>query len=419
MQNAKRAAALFFGVAAFVNSSLAFGAQAQDRVNVVERFNTMNRPIGAEIEGWNIRPVLELRGGYDDNVLVTGQNAVSSSVIQLRGKIESDYHQGPYVVQIGGVLNNFAYIDAPDRNKLEVNAYAELALNLKPTSELRGRISFVEGAETGPDNGIIVNGIFDPYREAGRYFRVPLDAEAEMDFGVTKIESAFHLQAIEHDTQVTKSGLVVNQDFRNGWEADFNVRGTYSPYEVWSIDLKGAAGTCKFEDSRSNTDTWQILFGGTVDLTQLVTVDAYAGYAGQVFENGATAAGFVYGARLQWFASELVSISLDAQREFRAEVETTLSVGTTAFPITQEAVGLRVDWEPLKEMLVQFNAKYARNERDGVVWLQEMSVIELQSTYILTKALRITLGWEYEFGSSTFASRYSRNAMTLGLAASY
>ncbi len=398
---------------------IAYAAPEQAPVGVGDRFNTMHLAPGFAVEGWEVRPGAELRAGYDDNITWASDRAPSSAEFSLRGSIDASQQMGPYALGVSALLRQTWYPDAPDDDKTEANLRASLSADLAPRLVLKGSTSFEAGVETGITNGIVVDGVFDPYTKRATFRRIPLETQVDYSLGRIGLRGDVRLAAVDYDDLTTRSGLRVSQDFRNGFEGEVGLRGSYEVYPDLAAFADVREGARRYEDSNGDSDTLRAVIGGSVEFTRLLVGEAYVGYAGQSFPGGGETSGLSYGAQLHWFARELLSFTFDASREFRAEVDTTAAGVTSAIAVTHDLVSLRAEWEPLRRLLVYAQAGYEQEERDSVNRSDELVSLIVGASYVLTGNLNLEFEYEREDGSSNFAGNFERNRVTLGVAAAY
>jgi hypothetical protein len=420
MPGIKRRSALLLGACSLPwTATIAYAASEQEPVSVGDRFNTMHLAPGFAIEGWEVRPGAELRTGYDDNINWASVGTHSSSELSLRGSVDATQQIGPYALGVNALLRQTWYPDASDDNKTDATLRASIAAEFAPQLVLKGALSATTGVESGITNGIVVDGVFDPYTKRAVFRRLPLEAEVDYSIGRIGLRGNAKIEAVEYDTQTTRSGLKLGQDFRNGFEGEVGLRGSYEvhPNLAAFVDLK--RGAHRYEDSNGDSDTWRAVIGGNIEFTRLLVGEAFVGYAGQSFPGGGETSGLSYGAQLHWFARNLLSFTLDASREFRAEVDTTALGLTSAVAVTHDAISLRAEWEPLRRLLVYAQAGYEQETRETVNRNDELISLIVGATYVLTGNLNFQFEFEHEDGSSNFSGDFERNRVTLGLAAAY
>lgn len=387
--------------------------------SVGDRFNSINRPLGAGVEGWYVRPSLLLRVGYDDNITLSRGRGPSSSELELVGTVEAERGIGPYVLNLGASLGQTWYPQSPENDATEANVNAAIAFDLKPELLLQGAVSFSQSVENGIDNGIFVDGVFEPYARRSEYRRIPFELGLDYHIGGLELLGRAQIAAVEFEPQATLSGLTVPQDFRSGWEGELRFRSGYELYPNVSLFGEAATSARRYRDPQGDRDNWRIAAGGELKFSRLVVGEASVGYTQQSLPNGGETAGLTYGVRLHWFVSELLSVTFDAERGFDGEVVTTASGSTSAVPITHDVISVRAEWEPLRAVLVHAQAGYEQEKHESSGRTDEFRSITVGATYVLTNSLRLVADGGYQFGTSDFSSDIERHHIALGLTAVY
>lgn len=392
---------------------------ASERIDVAERFLQNNQPRVVAVEGWQLRPVAELRVGYTDNVEWRSDLKTGSPEATLRGSIDAIRQTGPHSVQIRGSHATTFYAEGSARTAS--NTSIEAAITMRPSihTQLRASIGYDAVREPGPSNGIEDETGFANYADFSAYQRLPLGLGLVYDLGRYRLEIDASSGSVHFDDQVTVTGDEIPQDFRSGWEHDVRARATWSIHPSLEAFVESAIGFDRYLNDTADTDRFSIAAGGRFDPHPLLRASVLAGFAQQEFRIADGASGIVFAGEMTWFMSPLVTVSLDARRDFRGNVT---SSGSSAFftePATSDSVGLAVDWEPLRQMLVSARSSWVRdttrsgNRRDTAYRL------ELQTRYVLTDRLEALLELEHETGQSNVIGDVSRNRISIGVASSY
>jgi hypothetical protein len=392
-------------------------ARADEPNNVGERFNEMNKAPGLVVDGWQVRPSLSLRGGYDDNITLRRGEGPGSSEFAIRGAIDADQGSGPYLLSLDGAVEQTWYPESRENDATEVEVRAGAVFDGRPF-KLHGSLAYLEGVERAIDNGIFVDGVFEPYEKRPEFRRIPLEIGVDYVSRV-EVKVAAQITAVDYETQTTASGLNVPQDFRRGYESEVRIRGSYEIYPGLALFAETADTMGRYDDSQGDRDTWRVVAGAEFEFTRLLLGEASAGYTQLSLANGGETSGFTYGGRIHWFATELVSFTLSAERRFDGEVTTTGSGVTSATPVTHDLISLRAEWEPLRQLLVYAQAGYDQQEHEQLGQTDDFTSIGAGATYALTSTFRLVMDGSYEFGTSNFSSDVERYRIAIGGVAVY
>ena len=398
---------------------VASAAPNSEPVSVGDRFDALNRTEPVTVDGWRLWPTALLQAGYDDNITLTRGAGPSSSELGLRGTIDAERAVGQYTLNTHASLGQVWYPDAPRNDETDVDAGGLVAYGVKEQLRLHGALAFQQDTDRSIDNGIFVDGVFDPYTTRATYRRVPFEAGFEHQGTVLGLSGRAQFAAVEFDTLTTQSGLDIDQDFRSGWEGELSFRSGFRVTPGASLFAETAALRRRYRDSQADRDTWRVAAGGEVEFTRLIVGEASAGYTEQSLPGGVETSGFTYGARIHWFLSELFSLSLNAERSLDAEIVTTASGTTSALPISHDIARLRAEWEPERRLLIYGQLGYEQESRETAGQTDELTSIVAGATYVLTDSVKVLLGGEVQFGKSDIANDINRRHVTIGVAAAY
>lgn len=388
-------------------------------VSVGDRFYAHNRAQPVTVDGWRLWPTALLQAGYDDNITLTRGAGPSSSELGLRGTIDAERAVGQYVLNTHASLGQVWYPDAPRNDETDVDVGGLVAYGVKEQLRLHGALAFQQDTDRSVDNGIFVDGAFDPYTTRATYRRVPFEAGFEHQGPVLGLLGRAQIAAVEFDSLATQSGLVIDQDFRSGWEGELSFRSGFRVTPGASLFAETAAGTRRYRDSQADRDTWRIAAGGEVEFTRLIVGEASVGFAQQSLPGGVETSGVTYAARIHWFLSELLSLSLNAERRFDAEIVTTAAGATSALPISHDIIRLRAEWEPQRRLLIHGQVGHEQESRETAGQTDELTSVAAGATYVLTDSVKVLLGGEVQFGKSDIANDIDRGHVTIGIAAAY
>lgn len=392
-------------------------ARADEPNNVGERFRELNRPQGLLIEGWQVRPSLLLRGGYDDNITLRRGDGPASSEFAIRGAIDADQGVGPYLLSLAGAVEQTWYPESRDDDATEIEVRAAAVFDGRPF-KLHGSLAYLQGVERAIDNGIFVDGVFEPYEKRPEFRRIPVEIGVDYTSGI-ELKGTLQVTAVDYETQTTLSGLSVPQDFRRGTESELRIRGSYEVYPGLSFFGETATTWGRYRDSQGDRDAWRVATGSSFEFSRLLLGEASAGFTQLSLPNGGETSGFTYGARIHWFATELVSLTLNAERRFDGEVTTTALGVTSATPVTHQLISLRAEWEPLRQLLLYAQAGYDQEQRDQLGQTNDFTSLSAGATYALTRTFSLVADASYEFGTSDFSNDVERYRIAIGAIAAY
>jgi hypothetical protein len=397
-------------------------AWAGEPVSVGARFEEENRTPGLKALGWELRPSLALRGGYDDNANRSAGDPRSSTLIGLRGALDARRQLGPAELAFDTSVEQEWYLDAPDEDVLTAGANLRGAIYVGGQVTLRGAVGIQRGADEvdSSDNGVVVLGVLDPYIGRPEFTRIPLELGLEQDRGRFFWDASLRATNVTYDDQKTLGGLTIAQGFRNGWEAEAVARFGYRISQGYGFFLRGEANERRYDEASADNNGFKVSGGLEFELSRLLTGEVSAGWAQQTYDvTGRTDAAWTYGAGLTWFASPLLSFTLDASRDFRADQTIDGSGASTTTPVLRDAVALRGELEVLRPLMIYAQAAYSQNESDDGVQNNSLTQFSLGSAYVISRNFRLNAEYGYSLAETNNVGEIVRNAISVGLIAAY
>jgi hypothetical protein len=402
--------------------SLSVPARAAEPVSVRARFEDENRTPGVKALGWELRPSLGLRGGYEDNANRSVDRPKESAIVALRGALDARRQLGPAELAFDAAVEQEWYPSASDEDALTAQANLRGAIYAGNQLTLRGAVGVERGVEQpgSGDNGVVVLGALDPYVGRPEFVRIPIEAGAAQDFGRFFWDGAFRASLIEYSDQETEGGLTIGQGFRNGWESAAEARFGYRFSEGYGVFVRGEANRRRYDERAADNDGWKVSAGMDFELTRILTGEITAGWAEQSYAvTGQSNSAWTYGAGLTWFASPLLSLTLDASRDFRADQTIDGTGASVTTPVLRDAVSLRADLEVMRPWLVYAESSYAQSESDDGVQNNSLTRFTLGSAYMVNRYLRLNAAYDYSFAKTNNSGDIVRNGLSLAVIAAY
>ncbi|MFT3809182.1 MAG: outer membrane beta-barrel protein [Micropepsaceae bacterium] len=413
-----RRLSLLLTAAALMGAASAQSAAEPESVG--ERYNRNNAPKGVQMGPWKVTPTATLRGGYDDNVTTVPDNQTASPLVQLRGRIEVSNGEGADYITVNAEVEQTWYTDADDLDHLNARGAAAFQMAVSDTVSLRGSLGVgSEESADSADEGIIVAGSFDPYVDLAKYLQVPGSFGVNFDGGRYVFGASADLVYTDYDPRVTAGGVTVDQAFRNGTNIDLKARAGYRFTPGTGIFAEGGYNIQSYDDEAANSTGWRAVAGIEFEASRLITGEIFGGYASQSYDLGTEVTGLTYGASVDWFATELMSFSLDAKREFGAEqTEILLGLPVTS-AVTRDNVRLGVEYEPLRQVLVRAEGGWRQVDYDGQNRTDQGVFAGLGIDYTISPAFQVKMDYRYDQTTSEVAGETERNVFMLGLTTGY
>ncbi len=389
-------------------------------VSVGERFNRFNASPGIQSGPWKITPTATLRGGYDDNVTTVSIDPVSTPFAELRGRIDAVNEEGSDSFLAYAEISQTWYTDVDDLDHFDARGGLDFAVQADEFVRIRGGIGVSLNSEVDSANeGIVIGGAFDPYVDLAEYLAVPASLGVTYDTGHWFIRGDGAVTYYDYEDRTTLGGSTVDQDFRTGTIADLDFRTGWYFSPSTAVFVQAGYNWQRFKDETADNDGWSAVAGLQFELSRLLTGEVFAGYASQSYASADSTDGLTYGASLDWFATELISLHLQARRDFGAERTAVVGGNAITSPVTHDSVALQVEYEPLRQMLVRGRVGYQVDTYELSDRTDERFYAGLGTDYVISPNFRLNLDYLYDETTSEIAGDSSRNVVSIGLTAGY
>ena len=400
-------------------ATVAGSAAAQDAMTVADRFRQNNPEPVVHTAGWMLRPLVELRAGYTDNVDWVATEAKGSPELTLRGSIEATRETGLLQATLRASLETTQYASRRFDAARNTGAGATLALRPSQSLTLRTSIAYEENKTPTSANGIEIDGDWVPYASFAAFRRVPLTLGVEASIGRHRLDVEATSTYNNYDELVTQTGIAVSQDFRSGWQHGLRTRATWSAHDALEAFIEGEAKIERYVNDTADTDQYSLAVGAVFEPHPLVRAEILAGYAYQDYRIAGGTSGIIFDGDIVWYMSPLVTVTLDASREFRGNVFTTADGAFSTEPATTDRIGLSADWEPLRRLLVSAGSAWTVDETASGDRRDTFVSLSMKAQYVVFDRLHAWLEVEHQSGQSNLIGDVSRNRISLGVSTPY
>lgn len=332
-------------------------------IGVLDRLRPEYQPIGINLGGFTALPVVEARVGQTDNVYQTQTGRVDDGFISLAPRITVKSNWLVHSLRVDAGTRFLRYFKEGDRNEsswyvggagtYDVSSDASVSLSGRTARQYETRFSSV----AIPD-----------VRESNPYQSSTARVLGKLVLARSRIFVAGTYNRLDYKSVDLFSGGRINQDNR---DRDV-LRGTVH-YEYGVTPDTSVSGEISYTKTNydkpltllipnRDSDEWNALVGLSFDLSALVRGSVAAGYVRRTFDaaNYKKASGLSVAARLEYFPTELTTVTFAARRE----VEDANVLESSAYFANSAA--LRVDHELLRNLILNAAGEYEIDDYFGV-----------------------------------------------------
>ena len=377
-------------------------------------------PIDFDFGGLTLQPQVSVTSLFNDNEKYATSNAKAdvSFRIQPAFSLGSNWNRNGFGLQ--AFVAQTEYVRDSEDNSTEYGATATGHLDVQEdfTVDLRGSDQHLVLSRSDPDIPVDTLGPVEFDRREGQVT-------------VTKTLPIFQLQGIvavrneDYGTVGLPDNFTYDASGRNGTYLSYSGRVSYGVSPAVAVFLgalydQGFRPT--FENLNQDAQGFNLAGGVNFDLTRLARGELAVGYLVQSYStpNTPTDSGFAFSANLQYFPTQLTTVSITGERRSAPS-----SVAGSPGGISLDG-SVTVDHELLRNLILSAGGQagqvqYRNFVINGVTLPENRTDVgyggSLGATYLLNRLVSLDLAYTYNNYSSTNALRrsYADNKLALTL----
>lgn len=385
-------------------------------VGVMDRERPAYDAKGIPLGGFRLFPTLEESGNFDDNVFRT--NAAQSDFFFVAApsvRLRSEW--GRHFFEVFGGMNNYNYIDFSDQDLTDwrLGSSGRLDVTRALNVKLNGYYGEMHELWSAPNNSV-------GFQAApNRFFHAHAESIASFQPSRLGFEAGFAFDRYNWlDTPRIGGGVLTNDDRdQNEYQSYLKVNYDFSP--GYSAFLKTSYDERDFDlmvdrsGLRRSSHGLHVDGGLTVQISHLLSGDIYLGYLQQNFPQNVVTplknvSGLDYGAELNWYVSQILTVHLTAKRTLDDVVLTNVSMASN------KSVEVSADYEFRPNIIVQAHAGYANASYIGSTRTDDTPTAGVGINYLVNSYASLEFKYNYSDRATTNAAlNYTDNTISVGL----
>lgn len=388
---------------------------ARDRsVAVLDRPHPEYEAIGVPVGAFSLFPRLQFDVDHSDNVFAVETGPVSDLAFHVRPSavLNSNWSQHELNAYFrGDFIRNDKY-QTEDANNWSVGGTGRI--DVQRNFNIASGVDYIKAIEPRTSSNTAISA-----RDPIKFDQAQIYVGTSRIVGRTKLSARADLQSFDYKDGFTLAGAVIDQDVRDRKTAALQGRVDFalSPATAVFVQVTGNeknynAGTVV--TPARDSSGYEALTGVNFEIGALARGEIAIGYVSQSFDNGAYRDIHGFGSRTQveWFPTELTTVTATASRG----IEDAGVAGAGGY--LSSDLGLRVDHELLRNLILSASLKYAKDDYNGVDRNDDRTEFGLGGNYLVNRNLGLTLRYNRTKQSSDGTSsgpNYTVNRVTLSL----
>ncbi|WP_336966217.1 outer membrane beta-barrel protein [Sphingobium aquiterrae] len=361
-------------------------------ISVQQRARPDYDPIGIRSGAFNIFPQVETSLAYSDNVYYSDNNTVSDGSITVAPSVQVVSDWSRHQLRLRGNARLTRYFDETLRNQNPWNLGAlgrvdvGDTLRFIPEVQLAREFENPFSGETTADQSALSN-----------YLRAYGSLRTEYSSGQTKLTLSVDDTNYDFSTIELRSGTIRDQSDRD--RNIFRVTGQAQYAFTPSMAAFAQLGYRKTDyphlllngDANRDSDSWVIIGGVNFDLSALMRGTIGVGYIRRSYDSPLyrNVDGFSAEAKVEYFPTELTTVTLAARRTIEDSFITTTS------GYFDNRASLRIDHELLRNLILSAMGEYAKQDYIGSKQKVDVYRITGSGTYLASNWMSFSLNLAY------------------------
>lgn len=364
-------------------------------------------PLGIRAGSFLIYPTLSVSEAYDDNVFATKNDTDDDLITLISPQVRAESNFSRHSLGLTAGSDVAFHVSETDEDYQDFFVAGDGRLDITRRNFVDAEATLARGhqdrddPEDSGDRGQLTK--FNRYGGALSFTQL----FNRLNFRVTG--SAFRTAYEESDES--------DRD-QNSYEAQLRTGFFVSPrinaFVQGSYNIQKRDRREDFDGIDRDSNGWGVSVGTAVDLTNLLVGEVSVGYRRQSFDQDDfnDEDGIGYGLDLTWTPTLLTTVALSGGGDFRP----TSSEGSDAESNFRSTVGVSVSHELLRNVLLNANANYVRDDFSGVDRTDNTIYLGGGASYLLNRYLSLDAGYTFSNRWSDESSEeFTRNLVRIGV----
>lgn len=377
---------------------LASNFKRDKNVTVRERPRPDYEAVGLKTGGFTLYPRVTIGVEHNDNIYATRNNEQTDEIWRVKPELaaRSNWSRHALGAFASASINRYADFGTEDTEEYTVAVNGRL--DIVRGSNISGSLQYQ--ALTEPRTS--------PQSPVGSIKPIEYDLITSKLTGVkefNRIRLTGNLSDMDYDFNdgLTTSGAVVEQDTRDRNEFYYGGKLEYavSPDTALFLALLGNNKDYDLAIAGRDSDGYVATVGANFELTDVVRGNLAVGYMKQTYDNplygkidGLSAEG-----KVEWFPTALTTVTATGGRT----IEESVAGGSPGY--ISNNIGLNIDHELLRNVLLSANASYGKDEYEKIDRDDKRTGAGASVAYLLNRRVGVFLTYTYLEQKSSGAAR--------------
>ena len=415
---------LAISVSALIGAEAIIGTQvmAQDLERgqgVRDRSRPEYDAVGFKYRAFQFFPSAIIAGSYNDNIFSVATPEIDDYLLTVAPNlnVQTTWSRHALSADIGGTIER--YDEQSDENNTEFYAGTALRLDLTRRTAITLNGLYADLTEERTNNSSSQFNASQLSVEPIEYEQFQAGAELTQVFNRIKFTGSFGFNRFDYDDAPLVGGGLSNQDVRDRDEYSASARLAYTVSPDTNLFIRGDISKWEYDleppasPFDRDSEGYEIVTGADFKLGRLAQGEVFVGYQERFFDDDPAlndTNALKYGLGVEWYVSQLTTISINADSSIRP------SVVANASSFVSQSSDIIIDHELKRNILLQARIGYTRNKFEEISRVDEFFTAGAQLDYLLNRRIGFFASYDYlDENSDQPILNYNRNLVSVGL----
>lgn len=359
--------------------------------SVRERPKPGYEAVGHRAGSFMIYPRVDVGVTFDDNIFATSTGEESDAIWTVEPRVDVISNWNRHQLNATARVRLNQYSDWSDESRTDYQIGANGRLDVDRNTEITGRANYERLTE--PRSAIEA---FQNLNEPVEYDVETYGVGASKEFNRLRVNGNVDWNRYTFE-DAQRGGVTVPLDYRDRTTRTITGRVDYAVSPDTYLFFQAAANERSYETSsvtlgNRDSDGYDMALGADFDLTNLIRGHARVGYVEQNFDDESrfgSFSGVSVAGDVDYFLTQLTTVTLRASRNFQDSG----LLNSAGYAST--SVGLQVDHELLRNVILNARFDYEQAEHEGIDRSDDRYNFSVGATYLLNRALGLTASYSH------------------------
>ena len=387
-------------------------ALAEEPLGVMDRPRPDYDAKGLPLDGFRLRPALDVGVVYDTNVFRTESNTESDVYYTISPSFALTSEWSRHKLELTGALTRYQYTKRDSENRTDWNVGLNGRIDVLRGTMIESASSYTVSHEprSSPDEP---GGAKEPTEFSLAHSDLSFTHQPNR-FGITL---GVNFDRFDFKPTPLIGGGEFNNDDRDRDQYGAFVKAAYEVSPGIAIFIRGSYDQKKydqrFDRNGFERDSHGYAVNGGIEFfpTHLIKGELFAGYMNESLKKPFKSVGaFDYGAKLTWYATPLMTVHLNASRTFN---DTTISGASVT---DDQSFGAGIDYELLRNLIIQTSVNYLDSKFEDIGRDDKYLSAAFNAKWLINRYMSANIGYVYtDRNSSVPGQDFTDHAVMAGL----